>query len=272
MVTQPIVAAPPRRSFTAVTTYVFERVMPDAFVLGDRADGAGGGRGAGLRPARHAAGDPVLLVRRMFNILGFAFQMILILVTGHVLAHAPPVQRGLRALVSHVRTPNQGVALTFLVAACASLVNWGFGLVIGAVLAREVARQVRLDFAWLVAAGVFGLGGLGQRPVRFHPDLPGLARQRAQHRREADRAHPALRRFHPHHLQRGADAVDRADHAVRIHADPPARRGSAGVHPAAGRARAAAPAALRSAVRAAAGAVARGQPVPGRGRARHSRH
>ena len=36
-------------------------------------------------------------------ILGFAFQMILVLVTGHVLAHAPIVQRGLRAMARHLK-------------------------------------------------------------------------------------------------------------------------------------------------------------------------
>jgi short-chain fatty acids transporter len=54
------------------------------------------------------------------------------------------------------RTPNQAVVLTFLVAAAASLLNWGFGLVVGAILAREVARHVRVDFGWLVAAAYSG--------------------------------------------------------------------------------------------------------------------
>jgi len=91
-----------------------------------------------------------------FNILGFAFQMILILVTGHALAYSPPIQRGLKRLISAIRTPNQAVTVTFLVAAAASWINWGFGLVIGAVLAREVAKQVKVDFAWLVAAAYSG--------------------------------------------------------------------------------------------------------------------
>ncbi len=46
--------------------------------------------------------------------------------------------------------------MTFLVAATASWLNWGFGLVIGAILAREVAKRVRLDFGWLVAAAYSG--------------------------------------------------------------------------------------------------------------------
>jgi short-chain fatty acids transporter len=105
-------------------------------------------------------GTPEIIVTAwysgMFGILGFAFQMILILVSGHTLAHTPPVQRGLKRLVSAISTPKQAVVLTFLTAAVASWINWGFGLVVGAVLAREVAKQVRVDFAWLVAAAYSG--------------------------------------------------------------------------------------------------------------------
>lgn len=92
----------------------------------------------------------------MFGIVGFAFQMILILVTGHALAHTPPVQRGLRRLVAGIASPNRAVVTTFLVAAFASWLNWGFGLVVGAVLSREVAKRVRVDFGWLVAAAYSG--------------------------------------------------------------------------------------------------------------------
>lgn len=150
-------ALPRRRSFVAGSVYVFERIMPDPFVLA-----------IGLTFLVAAAalltapkGTPEIVVSSwyagMFGILGFAFQMILILVTGHVLAHAPLVQRGLRALVAALATtPSRAVATTFLVAAAGSWLNWGFGLVIGAVLAREVAKRVRVDFGWLVAAAYSG--------------------------------------------------------------------------------------------------------------------
>jgi len=92
----------------------------------------------------------------LFGILGFAFQMILVLVTGHALAHSPLVQLSLKALVRVVKTPNKAVVATFLTAALASWINWGFGLVVGAVLAREIAKDVRVDFAWLVAAAYSG--------------------------------------------------------------------------------------------------------------------
>jgi len=135
---------------------LFERYMPDPFVLAIGLTALTALLALVIAPK----GSPALIVTSwytgIFAILGFAFQMILILATGHALAHAPVIARLLRRLVSLARTPNQAVVLTFLVAAAASLLNWGFGLVIGAILAREVARQVRVDFGWLVAAAYSG--------------------------------------------------------------------------------------------------------------------
>ena len=130
--------------------------MPDAFVLAIALTALVAVAAAIFAPR----GTPAVILTSWyagtFNILGFAFQMILILVTGHALAYSPPIQRGLRRVISVIRTPNQAVTITFLVAAAASWINWGFGLVIGAVLAREVAKQIRVDFAWVVAAAYSG--------------------------------------------------------------------------------------------------------------------
>ena len=145
-----------RPSFVAGSVYVFERLMPDPFVLAIGLTILVAGAALLFAPN----GAPAVVVTSwyagVFGILGFAFQMILILATGHALAHAPPVQRALKALVTRIHGPNQAVVVTFLVAATASWLNWGFGLVIGAILAREVAKRVRLDFGWLVAAAYSG--------------------------------------------------------------------------------------------------------------------
>ena len=156
MSTQSPAAAKRPRSFTSVSIDLFERLMPDAFVLAIGLSALVAVAAAIFAPR----GTPDVILTSWysgtFNILGFAFQMILILVTGHALAYSPPIQRGLKRLISAIRTPNQAVTVTFLVAAAASWINWGFGLVIGAVLAREVAKQIRVDFAWLVAAAYSG--------------------------------------------------------------------------------------------------------------------
>jgi short-chain fatty acids transporter len=156
MSTESTAAEQGRRSFAAGSIDLFERFMPDPFILAI---------GLAVLVALAAAliaprgSLPVILsswYAGIFGILGFAFQMILILVTGHALAHAPPCMHVLKRMVSAVKTPNQAVVLTFLTAAAASWISWGFGLVVGGVLAREVARQVRVDFAWLVAAAYSG--------------------------------------------------------------------------------------------------------------------
>lgn len=156
MSTESTAAEPGRRSFAAVSVDLFERFMPDPFILAIGLAVLVAAAAALIGPRGSL---PVILsswYAGIFGILGFAFQMILILVTGHALAHAPSCMRALKRLVAVVKTPNQAVVLTFLIAAAASWISWGFGLVVGGVLAREVARQVRVDFAWLVAAAYSG--------------------------------------------------------------------------------------------------------------------
>lgn len=92
----------------------------------------------------------------IFDILQFALQMILILVTGYALANSKPVERGLARLASVPQSGKEAVALTFVVSALACWLNWGFGLVVAALLAREIAKRLRVDFGWLVAAAYSG--------------------------------------------------------------------------------------------------------------------
>ena len=77
----------------------------------------------------------------IWDILAFALQMALILVTGVTLADAPPVRRLLERLASIPTTQNSAVIVTFLAAAAASWLNWGLGTVIGALVAREIAKR-----------------------------------------------------------------------------------------------------------------------------------
>lgn len=92
----------------------------------------------------------------IFDIFAFALQMILVLVTGYALAASKPVTKALEALASVPRTPKSAVALTFLVSAAACWLNWGFGLVVAGLLARTIARRMRIDFGWLVASAYAG--------------------------------------------------------------------------------------------------------------------
>src|SRR5258706_8096686 len=93
----------------------------------------------------------------VWAILAFAMQMALILSTGVALAAAPPVKKLLHRLAS-IPTRQAGAAVTvFLTGAFASWLNWGFGLVAGALVAREVAKRIRdVDFGLIVAAAYMG--------------------------------------------------------------------------------------------------------------------
>ncbi|HGH5991261.1 TIGR00366 family protein [Morganella morganii] len=92
-----------------------------------------------------------------WNLLAFGMQMALIIVTGHALASSPPVKRILRLTASLAKTPVQGVMLVTFFGAIASVINWGFGLVVGAMFAREVARRVKgSDYPLLIACAYIG--------------------------------------------------------------------------------------------------------------------
>ncbi len=95
------------------------------------------------------------------GLLAFMTQMALILLLGHTLAHTGPVRRILASLGGVPRTVLQAYLFVFVVAAVASLITWGLGLVVGVLLAVQVARQgrekgLRLHFPMLVAAGYSG--------------------------------------------------------------------------------------------------------------------
>jgi len=93
-----------------------------------------------------------------WSLLTFTMQMVLVLVTGHALANAPIVKRGLTMVASIPKNPVQAVMLNIFVAAIASWINWGFGLVVGAILGREIAKQVKdVDYKLLIAAGFTGM-------------------------------------------------------------------------------------------------------------------
>ena len=95
------------------------------------------------------------------GLLAFMTQMALVLLFGHMLANTSPVHRLLGRLGRVPQTPLQAYLFVFVVASVASLITWGLGLVVGGLLAKEVAAQmrtrgIRVHFALLVAAGYSG--------------------------------------------------------------------------------------------------------------------
>jgi short-chain fatty acids transporter len=123
---------------------------------------------------------------KFWDLLAFSMQMVLILVTGHVLASSPFFKKLLSHLASTVKTPTNAILLVTIVSIVASWINWGFGIVIGALFAKELARQVKnVDYRLLIASAYSGFvvwhGGLaGSIPLtiategHFTQDLIGI--------------------------------------------------------------------------------------------------
>jgi short-chain fatty acids transporter len=99
-----------------------------------------------------------------WGLLGFSMQMLLVLVTGFMLASTPPVKRVLVAIARSVKSPGMAIITVSLVSLAAHWINWGFGLIVSALLAREIARVVHVDYRLLIASAYSGFviwhGGL----------------------------------------------------------------------------------------------------------------
>lgn len=168
-------------------TAIAARVVPDPFVIALLLLGLAFGLGLlsgklGPLALATAAGKGMM----HGPLLAFALQMALILATGHALAAAPPVQRGLSRLAALPKSPASAVMSVAGLSMALALFNWGLGLVAGAFFARAVSDQFRargapLNHALVAAAGYAGLmvwhGGLsGSAPLKVvHDDVLGRA-------------------------------------------------------------------------------------------------
>lgn len=110
------------------------------------------------------------------GLLVFAYQMMLILVLGHVLVLSKPAERLILRLTSLV---HNGASAAVMVAVSTMLVaffNWGLGLIFGAILARKVGEyaqknRIPLNYPLIGACGYLGLmvwhGGIsGSAPIK----------------------------------------------------------------------------------------------------------
>ena len=97
-----------------------------------------------------------------WTLLTFSMQMCLILVTGYALATTPVVRKIIDGLANLPKTGSSAAALVCFVAIIAAYINWGLGLIVGALMARQVAirghqRGIPMHYPLLGAAGYIGL-------------------------------------------------------------------------------------------------------------------
>lgn len=103
----------------------------------------------------------------VWSLLAFAMQMALVLVCGSTLAAAPAIKRGISRLASLPKTPAGAIALVTGISALACWINWGFGLIVGVIFAKEIAKKLRgVDYRLLIASAYSGF-------VVWHAGLSG---------------------------------------------------------------------------------------------------
>jgi short-chain fatty acids transporter len=155
---------------TAFFTELMRRYLPDPFVfailltlltmlLAIIVEG---------RPPQEAVSD---WGKGFWSLLAFTTQMAVILAMGYVLATAPVVDRLLNRITDMIHTPRGAIITATLVGAIGSYLNWGFGLVIGGIVAKKLARKVKgVHYPLIIASAfsgftMYGLGLSATIPV-----------------------------------------------------------------------------------------------------------
>jgi short-chain fatty acids transporter len=110
-----------------------------------------------------------------WELLKFTMQMMLILILGHVLALSQAVNKLIDGALRFCTNTAKAAFMVSLLSMVVALVNWGLGLVFGAIFARKVGEfaqknNIKLNYPLIGAAGYAGLmvwhGGLsGSAPL-----------------------------------------------------------------------------------------------------------
>ena len=105
-----------------------------------------------------------------WELLSFAMQMSLIILTGYIVAVSPLVSRFLSFLAGLPKGPKSSILLMVVISLLLSFLHWGLSLVGSAVMVRYIAsKQKNVDYALLVASAYLGMG------CTWHAGLSGSA-------------------------------------------------------------------------------------------------
>ncbi|MGG8495449.1 short-chain fatty acid transporter [Tenacibaculum sp. TC6] len=112
------------------------------------------------------------------GLLVFAYQMMLILVLGHVLVLSKPISNLILKVTQYCNNTAVSAAIVSCTTMLVAFFNWGLGLIFGALLARKVAEHaqkngISLNYPIIGAAGYTGLmvwhGGIsGSAPIKIN--------------------------------------------------------------------------------------------------------
>ena len=102
-----------------------------------------------------------------WGLLSFSMQMALVVVFGSACASAKPVKKLLSTIAGLCKNNMQAIVVTTMVSTLCCWLNWGFGLIVGALLAKEIAKRVpTVDYPLLIASAYSGF-------VIWHAGLSG---------------------------------------------------------------------------------------------------
>ncbi len=114
------------------------------------------------------------------SLLEFSYQMMLILVLGHVLVLSKPVSNIILKVTQFCKDTATSAAIVASITMVVAFFNWGLGLIFGALLARKVAEHaqrnnIKINYPIIGAAGYMGLmvwhGGIsGSAPIKINED------------------------------------------------------------------------------------------------------
>jgi len=137
-------------------THIFLKHMPDAFVFALLLTVF-----AALSAFIWMDTSPIKIIESWYNgffdLLSFAMQIVLIIITGFSIALSPVVKTGIDKLARYINTPKQVYFFVVMIGMLLSLVSFGW-LVITCVLARELALRVKgVNYPFLIACVYFSL-------------------------------------------------------------------------------------------------------------------
>ena len=94
--------------------------------------------------------------------LAFAFQMMLMLLLGHVLALSKPVELFINRITPYCNSTYKAAFIVTLLTLVVAWFNWGLGLIFGAIFARKIGdyalkTNLKINYALIGAAGYSGL-------------------------------------------------------------------------------------------------------------------
>ncbi|MDK2878088.1 MAG: short-chain fatty acid transporter [Thermoanaerobacteraceae bacterium] len=97
----------------------------------------------------------------LWELLTFSMQMALMVITASAVSNAPLIKRWISNLASKPKNSKQAAYLVALVSCVTAIIHWGLGLIVGALLAKEVAksfrkRQIAFEYGLIGAAAYLG--------------------------------------------------------------------------------------------------------------------